>query len=577
VSEVSLPVDLNVTPAHVSVPRDLTEHTLAKRYHLLEVIGGGGTGTVYRATDLTLDKQVAVKVLDLHVDPVYQERFAREGRLAMQLSHPNIVEVTDSGRCDGVPYIAMELLEGVTLSHLLHQERVLPWRRTLHFARQICGALGFAHEMGLVHRDLKPANCFVLHEGTPEEQLKLLDFGLARFVHSEAMDDAEVTRSAMVMGTPTFMAPEQARGEASAQSDLYSLGIVLFRMLTGQVPFTGPTPIDIIVKHLQAPLPWFEELGVDPRVPIEVEHVIRRCLEKEPRARFASAEAVARALDTAELEALQRPAAARTPTAPSIPIAPAARHPTPATPLPLTPTPLQQSAPSQPAPATELFSAQRSTGVSRWPARLGALLALSALGAGSYALATRAPSEAPAAPAPAAPAAAKPSTPEATAPEGPSGPRQVLFRINTLPAGATVRMGPKVMGITPASFQLEADASGEATAELTLELKGYQSITFFVTSLGPRFDLMQRLTKGSGRVTLPSPIVAAASTGATPEVQPTAPVEPPSVEVLSVVAPPPRHPTASRRRPGSCAGKRPASRPRRARPRCLAWAWRAAW
>lgn len=503
-SDVDL--DLARTPEAAAAPRDLTGTSLNGRYQLLDVVGGGGMGTVYRAVEVHTQHEVAVKVLDPRFDPskdpIYRERFLREARLSTRLSHGNIVEVRDTGESDGVHFIVMELLRGRTLAQVLDQERRLGWERSIKLLRQVAAGLAFAHELGLVHRDLKPANCFVLGTGGEDELLKLLDFGLAKPVANTAGDN-EVTRPSMVMGSPTYMAPEQARGEASVQADIYAIGVMLFRMLAGQAPFEGPTAIDVIVQHIQAPLPWLREVCADVNVPMELELVMRRCLEKDPRARYASVQALLFALDEAEAHARGRPArrlatqqlpAMRSATPPPPPPAIAPVLPPPP-PLGALGPPITTRTP------TVIFTAVREPKRRSWLVWSGAALGLIAIAALVWR--SSQPEEtasAEANPAEGIPAAA---TAAARAPERPAGPRSVSFRINSIPTGATVKVGSKLMGTTPTTFEMPTDESGEATAELTLEAKGYQTITFIATSSGPRFDLIQRLQKGSGRVQLP--------------------------------------------------------------------------
>ncbi|MFZ5443583.1 MAG: TonB family protein [Myxococcota bacterium] len=505
-----------MTPVHAGVRKDLTGRVLAERYELHDVIGGGAMGTVYAATDRQQQRQVAVKVLDLradhHFDAEYEARFAREAALSLKLSHANIVEVFDTGTSDDVPFIVMELLHGRTLASLLEFERVVDWQRAVRMLCQACEGLAFAHELGLVHRDLKPANCFVVEPG---EQVKLLDFGLAKPTRSSPVDEADVTRSTMVMGSPTFMAPEQARGEASIQSDLYSLGVMMFRMVSGQVPFVGRSPIDVIVGHIQSPVPWFEELGVAQSVPISIELVIRRCLEKDPRARYGSALELRDALLEASDPQVRRRAEQINPRA--TPVA-----------MPITAT-LPSAPVSVPSGNTELFTAVRPQQRARWPwVALGAL-ALVGVGAWRFMPAEPTPAPVPAAAAP-TPAPAPAAAPAPTEPPAPTGPKIVTFRINSIPAGATVRVGSRLLGVTPTSFDAEADASGEATVEFTLERKGYQTITFITTSSGPRLDLVQRLTKGRGNV-----LMAAID----PAPEPAAPVTPAPATATPAPAPSP--------------------------------------
>lgn len=494
--------------------RDLTGRLLSERYHLLDIVGGGGMATVYRAVDVQTNHEVAVKVLDPRFDPgkdpLYRERFLREARLSTRLSHGNIVEVFDTGESEGVHFIAMELLQGRTLAAVLETERILTWERAVAFVRQMGAGLAFAHELGLVHRDLKPANCFVLGTGA-SEWVKLLDFGLAKPVANTAGDN-EVTATTMVMGSPTYMAPEQARGEAAIQADIYAVGVMLFRMLAGQPPFSGRTAIDVIVQHIQAPLPWLREVTPQANVPIELELVMRRCLEKDPRARYASVQSLLFALDEAEAQAHGHPAPRHSTPRLATQTIPAIRSATPPPPPPpsiasvlppLPPPPLLEAAPPAPRTPTAIFAAVREPRPGRWGLVGGLLVAGAVGGAIVWRTSTPEPSDelVEAAPATAGAPSAQARAATAAAEASPR-PGLVTFRINSIPTGATVRVGSKVMGLTPTTFELPSDDSGEATVELTLEAKGYQTITFIATSPGPRFDLVQRLQKGSGRVQL---------------------------------------------------------------------------
>lgn len=599
-------MELAQTPESPSQARDLTGRVLAGRYELKEVIGGGGMGTVYRALDEQTQHEVAVKVLDPRFDPArdpaYRERFLREARLSTRLSHGNIVEVVDTGESEDVHFIAMELLHGRTLAKLLEAERKLPWERALKLTRQMGAGLAFAHELGLVHRDLKPANAFVIGEGE-HEWVKLLDFGLAKPVMNTAGDD-EVTRTNLVMGSPTFMAPEQARGEATVTADIYALGVMLFRMLSGQVPFGGRTAIDVIVQHIQAPLPWLREVSPDANLPIEVELVMRRCLEKDPRARYPSVQSFLSALDEAEAATRRDPSQRRATL--QLALGPASSTALPvvaAAPSAAEGTELGWAAPK--AGDAQLFSAVRqpAPGTGRKAlVPVVALVGLLALGFAAWRILKPADAPAPVAavpgprpvepapplearrpePAPAVAAAA----PEVRRAEPPAGPVRVAFRISSIPSGATVKVGNKLVGTTPASFEELVDESGEATAELTLELKGYQPITFIATSPGPRFDLVQRLqkaTKGAaggartaGGAAAPAPeedpslfvpVVMPSSSGGTAVALPppaprpapagvaaAAPAEPGPAEGVAVTVPPPR--------PGMVALDELTSRPR---------------
>ena len=531
--------------------RDLQGTTLL-HYQVHDVVGVGGMGTVYRAVDLRTSREVAVKVLDpLHdpaKSPISRERFQREARLSMRLSHPNIVEVLDAGEHDGVSFIVMELLKGQTLYQILDQDRRLPMSRALALFREMCAGLSFAHELGLVHRDLKPANVMVLRTPSGEEEVKLLDFGLAKpFLASPSSDD-EVTRNNLVMGSPTYMAPEQARGESGVEGDIYSLGVVLFRMLTGRVPFSGRSGIDVIVQHVQAAVPHFSEIAPDARVSEALELVVRGCLEKLPQNRYPSVKTLLAALVEAESSpSTPMPKRKSRPQMVAAPAPETRELPAVAPPLPVrTPLPVQ--------PVVLFGAAEPEPSSWGW---VWVVMAFIAVGAGAWFLgrsSASAPEAAPveaiaaAAPAPStaspveAKAEEKRAEPPALEPVVAKGP--VTFRINSIPIGATVKLSGKAMGLTPVAFEVPADENGEATAELTLELRGYQALTFIATSSGPRFDLVQRLRKGTGRVTLapvrPEPVAEPKTTApAVPPPLASAAPEPVAVAVAPAVTPPP--------------------------------------
>jgi serine/threonine-protein kinase len=209
----------------------LTTTTIG-RYRILEKVGQGGMGVVYRAQDTLLERVVALKVISTSIEdnPELRERFFREARAAGQLSHRNVITIHDLGEHDGQPYLAMEFLTGEDLQHRLARQEPMSLRRKLEIASEICDGLCYAHRRGLIHRDVKPANIFITDEGV----VKLLDFGLARMVASE------LTRSNMMMGTLNYMAPEQVRGERTDhRADIFSFGVVLYEMLSGRKAFRG--------------------------------------------------------------------------------------------------------------------------------------------------------------------------------------------------------------------------------------------------------------------------------------------------------------------------------------------------
>src|SRR6266545_3279092 len=251
------------------------------RYHIVRKLGSGGMANVYLAEDQELGRRVAIKILnDRHAgDEQFVERFRREAKNAAGLSHPNIVSIYDRGEAEGTYYIAMEYLDGRSLKELILSRGPAPVSVAVDYARQILSALRFAHRNGIVHRDIKPHNCLVDAEG----HVKVTDFGIARAGASQ------MTEEGSIIGTAQYLSPEQARGtQVDQTSDLYSLGIVLYEMLTGTVPFTGDSPVEIAMKHLSATPPSL--VVKRPDVPKTLDQVVLRALAKDPAARYQSAD-----------------------------------------------------------------------------------------------------------------------------------------------------------------------------------------------------------------------------------------------------------------------------------------------
>jgi eukaryotic-like serine/threonine-protein kinase len=251
------------------------------RYRIIRKLGAGGMADVYLAEDQELGRRVAIKILnDRHAaDDSFIERFRREAKNAAGLSHPNIVSIYDRGEAEGTYYIAMEFLDGRSLKELIVGRGPAPIKTAIDYARQILAAVGFAHRHGIVHRDIKPHNVLVGSEG----RLKVTDFGIARSGASQ------MTEVGSIIGTAQYLSPEQARGAPVDQtSDLYSVGVVLYEMLTGQVPFTGDTPLEIAMKHLsEVPKPPSE---LRPEVPHDLDSVVLRALAKDPSERYQGAD-----------------------------------------------------------------------------------------------------------------------------------------------------------------------------------------------------------------------------------------------------------------------------------------------
>ncbi len=296
-------VEAGVTSAISEVPTQvgtkLEKGSLfAGRYEILGTLGTGGMGAVYRARDRQLDEVVAVKVLRGEVlkdDPTLIERFKKELSLSRKITHRNVLRTHDFGEVGGTPYISMEYIDGVTLKDLIQNKGALPIGVGLRIAKQMCHGLDAAHKQGVIHRDIKPQNMLILPESG---ELKIMDFGIARL--SEVRGDAAsgLTTAGTVMGTPDYMPPEQAQGQpADFRSDIYSLGVVLFEIFVGRLPFRGETPMATVVAHIQQQPP--RPRSVNKRIPEDLEAVILRCMEKDPAARFGSVAAVLDALTAA--------------------------------------------------------------------------------------------------------------------------------------------------------------------------------------------------------------------------------------------------------------------------------------
>lgn len=253
---------------------------LDDRYEILEVIGEGGMAIVYRALDHRLNRDVAVKIMrdEMAADEEFRRRFCTESHAVAMLSHPNIVAVYDVSHNDNVEYIVMELVDGITLKQYMERKGVVAWKEVVHFTKQISKALAHAHERGIIHRDIKPQNIMLLRDGT----IKVGDFGIA------ALENEVYENNGEAIGSIHYIAPEQARGECpDARSDIYSLGVMMYEMLTGVLPFTGNTLGEIAVQHMNAkPVPPHEK---NPEIPLELERITLKAMSAELSERYQSA------------------------------------------------------------------------------------------------------------------------------------------------------------------------------------------------------------------------------------------------------------------------------------------------
>jgi TonB family protein len=469
----------------------LIGRTLNGRFNILEPIGIGGMGRVYRAQQTLLDRVVALKVLNPNFptskDPGFQKRFLREASLSSKLRHPNTVTVIDYGQTDdGIYYIAMEYLEGRTLGQALADIGPLPWARAINIAQQICRSLREAHNQGIVHRDLKPANIMLLNE-SDQDLVKVLDFGLVKSIApSEEMPNPEITQSGTFLGSPAYMAPEQARNESDIRSDVYSLGVMLYQMLVGRPPFIYKDHIELIFAHHKEPPPAFSSVRPDVFVPPEIELLVRRCLEKDPARRYQTMDELLETMRGASMAAggnsgiFKRPGhnttgPYKTPLFANVAGEPPGGGDTLAVDISVVVPPDMRKARRR----TLLMGGLVGGGIA--VALAGGLL----LSSGIFSPAS--PTEA------TAPSAQAPAPAETPVPD-----QVVRFRLMSQPSGARVIYRGKDRGTTPLLLEIPKENGQETvTAEFTYMLDGYQTETVITGGSG-EVVFAQKLQRARG-------------------------------------------------------------------------------
>ncbi len=354
----------------MAVSDSLIDTLFDGRYRIQRKLGAGGMADVYLAEDQELGRRVAIKILNgRHAnDAQFIERFRREAKNAAALNHPNIVSIYDRGNAEDTYYIAMEFLDGRTLKELIVSRGAAPINVAIEYARQILSALRFAHRHGIVHRDIKPHNVLVDAEG----RVKVTDFGIAR------AGTSQMTETGSIVGTAQYLSPEQARGgEVDPRSDLYSLGVVLYELLTGKTPFDGETPVEIAMKHLStAPKPPSK---LRPEIPPELDKVVLRALAKNPDERYQSADEM-----EADLERVARgaPVSAATAATQILPAAPiVASDPTSAT---MIAPPRARDLPPPPVVEEEEYAEPGGPERPLWPWLLAAAFVIAAAVAGFF-------------------------------------------------------------------------------------------------------------------------------------------------------------------------------------------------
>ena len=456
--------------------------TLEGKYRLDAPLGSGGTGRVYLARQLSLGRVVAIKVMRPELDPDgeqrFEERFFREASMAGALQHPNVVTVHDFGRtADGLCFIVMELLGGVSFKELL-RGGPMEIGRCVGLFEQVVRGLRHAHKAGLIHRDMKPGNIQILPGDEGLDHVKILDFGLVK-----GEGDVAITQHGTFLGTPHYAPPEQVRGEdTNPRSDLYSVGVMMYRALTGKLPYGGETAVAVAMAHVREPYPPMAERAPNARVPAEVEAVVRRCMAKAPADRYPDADALL--IELINLRRRYAPdqpsvvgSAAITEAAAEVPAAPPA------------PPPLAIPIEAPPAPAPQGRSGLWMAALLGLFGLVG-LLGLGTLGgmalwgggaedeAGALVLA------------PGAVAVVE----EAEAPAAPTT-RVVALAITSAPPGAEVRAGGLLLGLTPLEHSETVDLNAaEPFLDLELRLAGHEPATRRVLLSGESAALAVALT-----------------------------------------------------------------------------------
>jgi serine/threonine-protein kinase len=310
-SDFVAPTSSNAATEPVDIGEDLIGLTLNDTYVPERVLGEGGMGRVYLARHTRIrQKRVAVKVLhpEFFLNAQVLARFQREAETAAAITHPNVVTVLDVDRTPhGLPYLVTEYLDGIDLADQLKSQERFATTTAVHIARQLCRGLGAAHQSQVIHRDVKPQNIFLVGDfarGVPERPtIKVLDFGLSRFSDGS---ESQLTQAGCIMGTPAYMAPEQARGgQVDHRTDVYGAGVVLYTMLTGRPPYTGETPQEIVIAAMSGEPP--RPRSLEPKIPPQLELIIERAMAREPAERYQDMAAFEQALASFEAESLARP------------------------------------------------------------------------------------------------------------------------------------------------------------------------------------------------------------------------------------------------------------------------------
>ncbi len=465
-------------------PDPLIGRLINDRFKIAALIARGGMGKVYRAEQAPLGRVCAIKVLNPNYagehDPEFHKRFFLEASIASKLTHPNTVTIFDYGRTDDdIYYMAMEYLEGHTLHRAIREAGSFPEERCAHIARQICRALREAHSLGVIHRDLKPANIFLVEHGDETDFVKVLDFGLVKDV-SEGKPAEELTQTGLFMGSPKYMAPEQIRGDkVDARTDIYSLGIIMYEMLTGKVPFDRPNSVNILMAHVNEEPPPVRVMNPNVNPSGSFEETIMRCMAKDPDTRFRSMDEVLAALKRVGGAAMTATVSGVGATGEYRAMGISGGYGSDSGPNKTSSGPHSAISGSGaiPAPLTDSganeFARKGSKGV-----LIGTIIGVAVLAIAFFALRTK--PVAPPIPTPIATAAAKPSAAPtvsaAPTPTAPAMPQFVKVRINTDPQDASVKEdGIEICSSTPCEITYKnSDADPNKDHKLMFSKAGYK-------------------------------------------------------------------------------------------------------
>ncbi|WP_438026226.1 protein kinase domain-containing protein [Sorangium sp. So ce233] len=476
---------------------------LNQKFKIHSLLATGGMGVIYRGEQIALERQVAIKVLtptnsSNQIDPNFHKRFFLEASILARLQHPNIVTVFDYGRVENMEperyFMAMEFLEGETLFRRLRKAGRLSAPDAMGIARQIARGLREAHKHGVVHRDLKPSNVMLVPGEDTGELVKILDFGLVKVL---ADDSEELTQQGSFLGSPRFMSPEQiSHGKVDLRTDVYSLGVIVYQMLCGKVPFEAQNSVQILIAHLQQPVPRMRERNPEADVPEVLEAFVMRCLSKEPDGRPANMEAFIRGLGECAQAMGLSPAFGSTGLV-TLDSGGTGRMPTP-----MPPVRVMTAIPASPSPPSSSSGAgsqvdDASLGAASRPAdaapqgRKGIVLVavgvLAVAGIG-VAMSQMRPSE------PAAPVAAPQEKPPQVAPPPPDVSSFVLM-VESMPSGAEVLEDGKPLGNTPLQLSITNSSVRANPRRLTVRQEGYEPYSIVQGPSDQSVRLVATLTK----------------------------------------------------------------------------------